>query len=532
MSANDLTGIEATRSLPPRAAALLLAVAAGLFLFRLGGVPLLGPDEPRYARVAVEMHRSGDRLTPTLQGRPWLEKPVLYYWLAGAAYGLLGESETAARLPSALAGLFLVGTTALFGARLFGRSAGLHAGFIVATGLLPFAYARAASMDMLLAAAASAATGLLALRAAAIAGRLAVPAAYALAAIAVLAKGPLGLLLPLLVVLGFVLFERDRRRARQWVSPLGIVLFVAIAGPWYLAMLRTHGRAFVDEFLLNHNVQRFLSEIHHHPGPFWYYLPVLIAGLFPWSGLILPGLAGLRPRLSRRDAFVLVWLVVPLVFFSAAQSKLPGYILPCLPPLALLMGRGADRLVWAQAPKTWADGRAVALVSLVLGAAVAAAALVLWYRLDPATAAALPLGAWAFFTGAAALAKRLDPAGMLATLRVGAAGLLLLATLATPPVLARRESGRDFFLAARGREVLAWGAPRTVWMAGYFYNDGRVRVVSGLPELLAVPSSEVLVVCGPSERRQLEQMRALAARPLFVGERGNALVRLRLPASR
>ena len=111
-------------SLPPRATAVLLALVLALLAFRLGTVPLLGPDEPRYTRVAVEMHRAGEWVTPTLQGEPWLEKPPLFYWLAGRRFAVLGETEAAARLPSVLAALLLVGATALFGARLYGSAGG------------------------------------------------------------------------------------------------------------------------------------------------------------------------------------------------------------------------------------------------------------------------------------------------------------------------------------------------------------------------------------------------------------------------
>src|SRR5262245_56148379 len=104
--------------LPARGAALVLGLVAALLLLRLGQVPLLGPDEPRYARVAVEMHRAHEWVRPTLQGQPWLEKPPLYYWLAGAAFSALGENETAARLPSAVAAVWMVAVTALVGARL------------------------------------------------------------------------------------------------------------------------------------------------------------------------------------------------------------------------------------------------------------------------------------------------------------------------------------------------------------------------------------------------------------------------------
>src|SRR5688572_29210901 len=295
-------------ALPKRSAGILLALVAALLLFRLGGVPLLGPDEPRYARVAVEMSRSGDLVTPTLQGEPWLEKPALYYWMAAAAFRAFGETETAARLPSLAATLVLTGATALVGARLYGGAAGLHAGFVLGTCLLTFIYGRAASMDMLLAANVTASVGLLALAALGMAGHLAIPAAFVFAALATLAKGPLGALLPALAALGYVLAARDWRFLRRLASPIGWALFLLVAAPWYVLVIRSVGRAFVDTFFLDHNLQRFTSSIHRHPGPFLYYVPVLLAGLFPWSGLLIPALAMARPRANRADLFVLSWL--------------------------------------------------------------------------------------------------------------------------------------------------------------------------------------------------------------------------------
>jgi 4-amino-4-deoxy-L-arabinose transferase-like glycosyltransferase len=517
------------QALPPRAAALLLALAAGLLLFRLGTVPLLGPDEPRYARVAIEMGRAGEWVTPTLQGEPWLEKPPLYYWLAGAAFRFLGENEGAARLPAVLAALLLVGATALVGARLLGASSGLHAGFALSTSLLVFAYGRAASMDMLLAAWVTLAIGLFALRLFGIAGRLAVPAAFAAMGLATLAKGPLGLLLPALVVFGFALATRDLRPLRLALDPWGLLAFLLVAAPWYAAILADQGRHFVDVFLLNHNVARFTSSIHNHPGPVVYYVPVLLAGLFPWSGFVLLAFTGLAPRRSRVDLFVLLWLVLPLAFFSLAGSKLPGYILPCLAPLALLIGRAAVRLTADDAERP-ASGtlRAAALVGLVVGALLAAGPFLLARQGDPAWTSVLPAGLWAALV-ALAVSRRLDPdpAAALRLLRVGGAGFLLLLVLAATPLLARRESGRAFFLPAQGREVLAFGAWRTAWMAGYFYNDGRVREVRELREVEeATRSGPALVLCGPAERRLIEGVAPLRALVLAEGARDNALLRV------
>ena len=512
-----------TGALPPRGTALLLALVGALLLFRLGAVPLLGPDEPRYARVAVEMQRSGDGVTPTLQGQPWLEKPPLYYWLAGKAFALLGETEAAARLPSVAAGLLFVGVTALFGARLYGGAAGLFAGFALGTSVLPFAYARAAAMDMLLAATVTAAIGLVGLRLLGIAGGLAVPAAGAAMGLAVLAKGPLGVLLPALVAAGYVVATRDWRLLRRLVSPAGLILLLLIGAPWYVLVYRAQGQAFVNVFLLDHNVQRFTTTIHHHPGPWHYYVGIALLGLFPWSGLLVPGFAALRPRASRTDLYVLLWLALPFVFFSAAAAKLPGYILPCLPPLALLIGRAAGDLTQGGAR---GSRHAVALLTAALAIPVAVAPFVLRRLGEPGWAATLPLGAWTL-VAAMAFAARIvsDAAGALRLLRVAAAGFLVLLTLAAPPILGRRESGRDLFLSTGGREVLAWGATRSAWMSGYFYNDGKVREVAGLGDVVAAAArGPTLVICGPAERRLLTAAPGLAVRVLAEGPRDSALL--------
>ena len=520
-----------SNALPVRGTLLLLALLSALLLFRLGQAPLLGPDEPRYARVAVEMARRGDLVTPTLSGEPWLEKPALYYWLAGAGFRRLGETETAARLPSVAGALLLVGATALVGARLYGGAAGLHAGFVLATSLLVFAYGRAAAMDMLLAGTLTAGLGLIALRLAGIAGPLAIPFGHALLGLAVLAKGPLGLLLPGLVVLAFLALTRQWRFLRELFAPRALLAFAVVALPWYLAVWRDQGQRFLDVFFLDHNLQRFTSTVHNHPGAFWYYLPVLLGGLFPWSGLVLAGLASLRPRASRSDLLVALWLALPLAFFSMAGSKLPGYVLPCLPPLALLCGRVAARfeeLRW-QLP-FWGRPRMVAVVGLVLGAVIGVAGPVALQRLgDPAWTSALTPCLWALLTGfAASRAFDADLSAGLRVLRVGGAGLLLLLALVAPPLVARHESGRELFRETGGREVLAWGAWRTAWMSGYFYNDGHVREIRGLDELgAALQRGPTLVLCGPGQRRQLLGAPGLAATLVAEGPRRNALFDVR-----
>jgi len=515
---------------PKRPTALLLALTAALLLFGLGRVPLIGPDEPRYARVAVEMYRSGDLVTPTLQGQPWLEKPPLYYWLAAAAFAVLGETETAARLPSVLAALLLVAATVLVGARLYGPEAGLHAGFVAALAPLTFVYGRAAAMDMLLAATVTGAVGLFGLRLLGVAGRLAVPAAWGLMALATLAKGPLGLLLPGLIVAGYVVATRQWGLLREVLSPVGIALFLLLAGPWYLLVGLDQGRAFVDVFLLNHNLQRFTSTIHRHPGPFIYYVPVLLLGVFPWTGLSVAGLATLRPKQARHDLFVLLWFALPLLFFSAAGSKLPGYILPCLSPLAVIAGRAAYAMATGELRGPLGTGpRAAAMVTLLLACVMAAAPLLLRRLGEPDWRLAVPFSAWCLVMGLGLrLRAERDPPGALSLLRVGAAGMLVLLALAAPPILALRESGKALFTRTAGQEVLAWGAWRTAWMAGYFYNDGKVREVQGEDQIAAAAAARpALVLVGPGERRRLEAAPGLVVTVLAEGPRRTSMLWVR-----
>jgi 4-amino-4-deoxy-L-arabinose transferase-like glycosyltransferase len=514
-------------ALPPRGAALILALVAALLLFRLGAVPLLGPDEPRYARVAVEMSRSGDLVTPTLQGKPWMEKPILYYWLAAGAFRVLGETETAARLPAVLAALVLVAATGVFGARVYGATAGLYAMLVCGTGLLGFAYGRASTMDMLVAAAVTVGTALLGLRALGISGRLSVPAAWAAIGVGVLAKGPLALVLVGLTLAGFVVFGRQWAQVRRLVTPAGVVAFLLVAAPWYLAVYAAQGQAFLDVFILDHNVKRFTSTVHNHPGPPTFYLPILLGLLFPWSALLPPALVAARPRQSRTDLLVACWLALPFLFFSAAGSKLAGYILPCVPPLALLAGRAVQLRLSGErrAEIAWRMG---GLLVVALGALLAASPAWLRGRGDPAWLALVMPGIWALMAGLA-YSRRMprDTVAGLDVLRVAAAGLLLLVTLGAPPLLARSESGRGLFVPAQGREVLAWGAWRTAWMSGYFYNDGRVREISGIADVTAaLQTGPALVLAGPAERRRLERSPGVTVLVLAEGARANALLRV------
>lgn len=347
-----------------------------LFLSGLGAMGFLGPDEPRYAAVAREMMRSGDYVTPRLFGTPWFEKPPLYYWSAALLFRQ-GANEVTARLPSALAAIAFLGAWFWFVRRRFGTPTARLACMVLASTVGWISLARAATMDMLLAATLDAALIFLACwfweeRPSQL------YAFYGLLALATLAKGPVAVALAGMIALGYIANFRQWAALKKLLYTPALGLFFAVAAPWYLLCYARHGSPFLEEFFFRHNVERFLSPAIGHPQPFWYYLPILVAGLFPWSALLaLPLLDGIRGGLrrllaDRERAFLFYWTVLPLVFFSLSHNKLPGYLLPLLPPLTLWAVRdwGAaaeDSRTIADDPKAAAAKPSRKLLSWLLG---------------------------------------------------------------------------------------------------------------------------------------------------------------------
>lgn len=315
--------------------AVLLILAYVLFFHQLAGIGFVGPDEPRYAGVAREMFETGDFVTPHLMGEPWLEKPVLLYWLAAIGYAVFGVGEMGARMPSAVAATLTVLTLFWCGRRLYSRSVGFAAAIILATSVGTLGLARAASTDMLLGAALGCglAAFLVAQNSEGLERRRYFYLFYALIGFGVLAKGPVAILLPALALGVFLLWRGGSGEWRTW-HPEGLAVTGLVAGPWYLAVWWANGWPFVEEFLIGHNIQRFTSDVYGHGQPFYFYVPVFILMMFPWTFLLIPAI---RRRLDKNEHLMVTWAVIPLVFFSFAGSKLPAYILPMAAPVALLL---------------------------------------------------------------------------------------------------------------------------------------------------------------------------------------------------
>jgi 4-amino-4-deoxy-L-arabinose transferase-like glycosyltransferase len=353
-------------------AAIFLAFSIFFLLFGLtpilggDGLGLVGADEPRYAQIAHEMlvhfdsaHSLKGRLdacvTPYLYGRPWLEKPALYYWRAMFLFQDFGVHDWSARLPSTTFAFIMVALIYLH-MRRFRPGGHLDAALITVACAGIMGFARGASTDMQMAA--PLAIGLLGWYAWYETGsKFWLYDIYFFTGLATLAKGPVAPFLAALILVAFAFLRRDWSILLRSLWWPGIVLYFAMVLPWFIAV-QHQNPTFFREFFLEHNLQRFATDRYQHSQPFWYYLVVMLLALMPWTVLavralidgILTSVAEWRLRYSRAgktpparpgDAFpefLVLWALIPVVFFSFSRSKLPGYILPAIPPITILTG--------------------------------------------------------------------------------------------------------------------------------------------------------------------------------------------------
>ncbi len=327
---------------------LLLAAALGLlFIAFLGGRPLAVPDEGRYVEIPREMVATHDWLTPRLNGVKYFEKPPLAYWVEAVLIRTFGLSEWSVRLGPALFALF--GCLAVYyaGSRMFGRRAGLFASGILATSTLYFALARLITLDMPVTVFLTAAllSFLLGTREPAGRGRrLFFLGFYAASGLAVMTKGLIGVVFPGMIIFAWMLLMNEWRLLRSMYLLSGIAVFLLIAAPWHLLVQRANPEFFGFYFVREH-FQRYLTKVHHHYKPFWFFVPIVAGGFFPWTVFLVQAIRNAFPaswrerRTERERIFLLLWAGLIFLFFSASSSKLIPYVLPVLPPLALLVGK-------------------------------------------------------------------------------------------------------------------------------------------------------------------------------------------------
>jgi 4-amino-4-deoxy-L-arabinose transferase-like glycosyltransferase len=359
---------------------LTLACVFGvIFFFGLGDVTLVNPDEGRYAEVPREMIAAEDFVTPRLNGVLYLEKPPLVYWAVAGAQRLFGKSEWGMRTVPAM--FALAGVLVTYGAarRIGGRTAGIMGAIVLGSSILHFALGRILSLDMAVSMLMSATLFCFILAVREAPGRRRRWLFYGLyvaAALATLAKGLIGFLVPGAVMFLWLLVFNQWHRLRPLYLPSGVALFLAVAAPWHLLAAQRNSQ-WAHFYFVREHWERFTTTEHGRYEPFWYFIPVIALGFFPWTGALW---SALRSRLTggwagrRENAdtwFFVTWAVFIFLFFSKSQSKLVPYILPVFPPLALIVGAWlAENWVRAEARRIRGLVAGFTVMALAIGAAL------------------------------------------------------------------------------------------------------------------------------------------------------------------
>jgi 4-amino-4-deoxy-L-arabinose transferase-like glycosyltransferase len=490
----SLAAEEGNFQIPLWSVPLVLIVIYFCLFSSLGVLGLVGPDEPRYAAIARAMTETHDWITPRLWGTPWFEKPVLYYWTAGIAMRMFGVSEFAARLPSALAALLAVAAAAWTALRSYGVSTAWYLLLMLPTSVAMIGFSRAAGPDMLFAGLLTAAMAIATeiLQKPRPGTILRIAFGFFLGA-AVLAKGPAAAILASGATLLWAAFTRQWRAPFRFLHPLVIVAFCATALPWYvLCALRNPD--FLCVFLWQHNFERYTTPIFEHQQPFWYYGPILLLAVVPWILFLLAALVGAAFRQERKvelesiDVFLAFWALFPIFFFSFSQSKLPGYVLPSIPPLFVLLARWVSESMRSK-PKTVL--RALGWTGALLLPSVILPVATLITGIDQGFPAGYVLtGFVMFFFGIAimllAFKERLTAALPFVTIFVAAT--VAVANFAVLPQLDKQISSRDLAheilnAGASGATLTTYGLPRA-WKYGldFYFNRELPEWVPGKSE--------------------------------------------------
>jgi 4-amino-4-deoxy-L-arabinose transferase-like glycosyltransferase len=501
---------------------LCAGIAALLYLVGLGRPALWEPDEGRYAEVAREMVVSGDYVTPRNDWVRYFEKPPLVYWATAASLKIIGENEFAVRLQASLFSIGQVVITAALAETIFGPAAGLLAALALALSPLFFAFARFATPDPALAFWMTAALACFysASRAWEIgtgSGRLWMIAAAAALAMGTLSKGPVALVLSGGIALGWLLFERRARDALKvpWIAA-GLV-YLAIVVPWFWLVARRNP-GFLDFFFVHEHLDRYLTNAEHGWGP-WFFIPVVIGGTWPWCTFVPLGISSIvqdqtGDGSARRQAlsFLLIWFGLIFIFFSIPRSKLGEYMLPGLPPIAIIAGYGLASLETVPA---WIARRSLLsllILSGLLEIGVGIAALVAFDRATYPTLATDAAIGTSMLTVAAAAAYLLsrNKANRTAVALSIAAGSLALAIV----MMKAREDAASIYSYRSLARTIAPLAKEGCVVASYKHHIQSLPFYTGVRERLVLYRGELAPFSNSADAKDSfvatnEQLRAI-----------------------
>lgn len=470
---------------------LILALLFGvLFLQLLGHFPLVDPDEARYAEIPREMLERGDLITPLLNYVKYFEKPVLLYWLNALSFSLFGISEFAARLACALSGLGTVLFSYHLGRELFGRRIGMLSALVLGgcTGFLIQSRVNITDIPLTFTMTVALGSYILAARDADHPRPGYYYLFYLFAGLAVLAKGLIGIVLPGAVIFWHIALTRRWRILKEMRLPTGILLFLAVTAPWFV-MVCQRNPEFFQFFFIHEHFERFLTKVHNRYEPFWYFIPILFGFMIPWSFFIPSALRGFWRERSlpggESRLYLALWAIIIFVFFSKSNSKLPAYILPVYPALAILIAALFDKALNGEFRPLRRPALAFGWVLVLLGLSAMIYPL-LAHRPLVAPVGGIVIGSILILQGAFSVgaALREDPRGLFSALLLGSTLLFLTAPHFIYPLFVERKSYRE-----PGEIVKRLAGPDAVVVSQglrqglSFYSARRVVIFGGPGEI-------------------------------------------------
>ncbi|GLI52815.1 ArnT family glycosyltransferase [Thermodesulfovibrio yellowstonii] len=315
---------------------LIILIALFIALFRLGSVTLFDVDEAVFAEATKEMLQSGNWITPTYNDEPRYDKPILFYWLMSLSYKIFGINEFSARFPSALAGFILCLSIFIFLNILNRKREAIYVVLCFAFSLYYLVYTHAAVTDMVLTLFISA--SLFSFYLAIYKNQKYIYGFYIFSALAFLTKGLIGIVFPFSIAGIYMIFIEGLDGIKRIFNFKAFIAFLFIGLPWYVAEIVINGQDFIQQFFIKHHFMRYTGVVSGHKGEFYYFVPVLIIGLFPWISFLPQGLKDIRK--DNLKIFSLIWFLFIFIFFSFSTTKLPNYILPAIPAASIIISHG------------------------------------------------------------------------------------------------------------------------------------------------------------------------------------------------
>ncbi|MBF0557668.1 MAG: glycosyltransferase family 39 protein [Nitrospirae bacterium] len=322
----------------------LIIAALLLSFFRLGFIPLVDVDEAVFSAATKEMVQTGNWITPTYNGENRYDKPILFYWLMALSYKAFGINNFAARFPSALAALCLALALFLFVMHSHGEKRAFYAAcsFVLSVYFLIYSHTAVTDMVLTLFISLSLFSFYMSRQKTESVGQLYLCGFYAFSALAFLTKGLIGIVFPFGIALIYLYATEGKSGIRSIVSLKGIFVFLLLSVPWYAAEFSVNGREFFEQFFIKHHFKRYAGVISGHSGPIYYYVPVLLLGLFPWAAFLPSGIRAVFKSKDALNLFAFIWATFVVVFFSFSTTKLPNYIFPAIPAAVIIVASGMD----------------------------------------------------------------------------------------------------------------------------------------------------------------------------------------------